>query len=80
MFIDAAPEAKDKTFLLNLVLADVRSTGKFTLAIASFGVAATILDGDRTTQATFKCPLKYSTGDVFVAFLNESLMKNWSAI
>jgi len=46
-----------KTFLINLLLAQIRSSGKVTLAVASSGIAATLLSGGRTAHSTFKLPL-----------------------
>jgi PIF1-like helicase len=46
-----------KTFVENTVLAKVRSTGKIALAIASSGIAATLLDGGRTAHSRFKIPI-----------------------
>ncbi|GBP05743.1 ATP-dependent DNA helicase PIF1 [Eumeta japonica] len=52
-----------KTFLINLLLKKVRSTGKIALAVASSGIAATLLEGGRTAHSTFKLPLKIATDD-----------------
>lgn len=38
----------------NMILAKVRSQGKLALAVASSGIAATILAGVRTAHYTFK--------------------------
>ncbi|KAG2712304.1 hypothetical protein I3760_04G119000 [Carya illinoinensis] len=46
-----------KTFLYKALLAAVRSRKLVALAIASFGVAASILPGGRTTHTRFKIPL-----------------------
>ncbi|XP_050064670.1 uncharacterized protein LOC114131700 [Aphis gossypii] len=43
-FLDA-PGSTGKTFLLNLILAEVRKSGNIALAVASSGVAATLLHG-----------------------------------
>lgn len=55
-FIDA-PGGTGKTFLISLILASERSKGKIVLAIASSGIAATLLDGGRTAHSAFKLPL-----------------------
>ncbi|GFV75176.1 ATP-dependent DNA helicase [Trichonephila clavipes] len=55
-FIDA-PGGTGKTFLLSLILATIRSQNNIALAIASSGIAATLLDGGRTTHSTLKLPL-----------------------
>ncbi|XP_059221065.1 uncharacterized protein LOC131995857 [Stomoxys calcitrans] len=61
-FLDA-PGGTGKTFLINLLLTKVRSTGKIALAVASSGIAATLLEGGRTAHSTFKLPLKIATDD-----------------
>ncbi|XP_044587812.1 uncharacterized protein LOC123267312 [Cotesia glomerata] len=61
-FIDA-PGGTEKTFLLNLLLAKVRSSGKIALAVASSGIAATLLTGGRTAHSLFKLPLNLNIDD-----------------
>ena len=56
LFLDA-PGGTGKTFLINLILAKLRSEGKIALATASSGIAATLLTGGRTLHSTFKVPL-----------------------
>ncbi|XP_038075107.1 uncharacterized protein LOC119742920 [Patiria miniata] len=56
-FIDA-PGGTGKTFLLNSLLAYVRSKGHIALAVASSGIAATLLVGGRTAHSRFKIPLE----------------------
>ncbi|XP_065370863.1 uncharacterized protein LOC135963006 [Calliphora vicina] len=56
-FIDA-PGGTGKTFLISLILAKVRSQKHIALAIASSGIAATLLDGGRTAHSALKLPLK----------------------
>ncbi|GFQ65014.1 ATP-dependent DNA helicase [Trichonephila clavata] len=46
-FLDA-PGGTGKTFLLNLILEKVRESGEIALALASSGIAATLLTGGRT--------------------------------
>lgn len=55
-FIDA-PGGTGKTFLINLILAQVRKQDKIAVAVASSGIAATLLQGGRTAHSTFKLPL-----------------------
>lgn len=62
LFLDA-PGGTGKTFLINLLLAKVRYGGKIALAVASSGIAATLLVGGRTAHSTFKLPLKYDSDD-----------------
>ena len=56
IFLDA-PGGTGKTFLLNLILARIRMENKIALAVASSGIAATLLDGGRTAHSTLKLPL-----------------------
>lgn len=60
LFLDA-PGGTGKTFLLNLILASVRKQNEVVLAIASSGIAATLLDGGRTAHSTLKLPLNIAT-------------------
>ncbi|CAH2088688.1 unnamed protein product [Euphydryas editha] len=55
-FLDA-PGGTGKTFLISLILAKIRSQQKIALAIASSGIAATLLDGGRTAHSALKLPL-----------------------
>ena len=55
-FLDA-PGGTGKTFLINTVLAAVRSLSQIALATASSGIAATLLSGGRTLHSRFKVPL-----------------------
>ncbi|XP_045453744.1 uncharacterized protein LOC123663048 [Melitaea cinxia] len=64
MFFLDAPGGTGKTFIINLLLAKVRSDRKIALAVASSGIAATLLKGGRTAHSTFKLPLKICSDDV----------------
>lgn len=55
-FLDA-PGGTGKTFLISLMLANIRSQNNIALAIASSGIAATLLDGGRTAHSALKLPL-----------------------
>src|SRR5436190_18863780 len=48
-------------FLINLVLAKVRSDEGIALATASSGIAATLLDGGTTAHSRFKIPIDIQT-------------------
>ena len=61
-FIDA-PGGTGKTFLLNLLLAHQRMKKNIALAVASSGIAATLLEGGRTAHSTFKLPLDVANSD-----------------
>ncbi|XP_076298040.1 uncharacterized protein LOC143217539 [Lasioglossum baleicum] len=52
-----APGGTGKSFLIRVLLAKVRSSGKIALAVASSGIAATLLPGGRTAHSTFKIPI-----------------------
>lgn len=56
IFLDA-PGGTGKTFLLDLILAKIRMRGEIALAVASSGIAATLLEGGRTAHSAFKLPL-----------------------
>ena len=53
LFLDA-PDGTGKTFLINLIVAKLRSEGKIALATASSGITATLLTGGCTLHITFK--------------------------
>lgn len=55
-FLDA-PGGTGKTFLITLLLAKIRSQKNIALAVASSGIAATLLDGGKTAHAALKLPL-----------------------
>ncbi|XP_067625429.1 uncharacterized protein [Eurosta solidaginis] len=46
-----------KTFVISLILAAIRSQRKIALALASLGIAATLLDDGRTVHSALKLPL-----------------------
>lgn len=55
-FLDA-PGGTGKTFLLNLLLAFIRKDQNIAVAMASSGIAATLLNGGRTAHSVLKLPL-----------------------
>lgn len=55
-FLDA-PGGTGKTFLISLLLARIRSQNEVALALASSGIAATLLEGGRTAHSALKLPL-----------------------
>ena len=61
-FLDA-PGGTGKTFLINLILAKLRHKKVIALAVASSGIAATLLDGGRTAHSAFKLPLDLAKRD-----------------
>ena len=62
LFLDA-PGGTGKTFLLKRLLSRVRMNGEIALAVASSGIAATLLPGGRTAHSTFKLPLNIGQMD-----------------
>ena len=63
LFLDA-PGGTGKTFLINLILAKLRSDGKIALATASSGIAATLLTGGGMLHSTLKIPLDLHAMDI----------------
>lgn len=57
LFLDA-PGGTGKTFLLNLLLAQIRKDSNVAIAVASSGIAATLLDGGRTAHSVLKLPIE----------------------
>jgi hypothetical protein len=47
-----------KTFLYSCLLSTVRAQGRVTIAVASSGIAALLLDGGRTAHSRFKIPVQ----------------------
>ena len=62
VFLDA-PGGTGKTFVINLILAKIRQEKQIALAVASSGIASTLLTGGRTAHSTFKLPLNLAHGD-----------------
>jgi hypothetical protein len=58
IFLDA-PGGTGKTFVINLLLAKIRHQSKIAIAVASSGIAATLLHGGRTAHSTLKLPFKF---------------------
>lgn len=61
-FLDA-PGGTGKTFLISLILASIRAQSQIALAVASSGIAATLLEGGRTAHSALKLPLNLQTID-----------------
>ncbi|XP_071909658.1 uncharacterized protein [Coffea arabica] len=58
-FVDG-PGGTGKTFLYRSLLATLRSQNHVAIAVATFGIAASILPGGRTAHSRFKIPLDFS--------------------
>ncbi|XP_073046401.1 uncharacterized protein [Primulina eburnea] len=56
-FIDG-PGGTGKTFLYRSMLAHLRKMGKIIIAVATSGIAATLLPGGRTAHSRFQIPLR----------------------
>ena len=56
MFLDA-PGGTGKSFLININLANLRGRGDIAIAVATSGIAATLLQGGKTAHSTFRLPL-----------------------
>ncbi|XP_069968843.1 uncharacterized protein [Bactrocera oleae] len=61
-FLDA-PGGTGKTFLISLILATIRSQNKIALALASSGIAATLLEGGLTAHSALKLPLNMQSNE-----------------
>ncbi|XP_014773163.1 uncharacterized protein LOC106871293 [Octopus bimaculoides] len=62
-FLDA-PGGTGKTFIIKLLLAEVRQHQDIAVAVASSGIAATLLPSGRTAHSTFKLPLNLAASDM----------------
>jgi hypothetical protein len=65
-FVDG-PSGTGKTYLYKALLAKIRSQNKIAVAIATSGVAASILPGGRTAHSRFKIPLTIEDGTFVVS-------------
>ncbi|UYV71984.1 hypothetical protein LAZ67_9001443, partial [Cordylochernes scorpioides] len=71
IFLDA-PGGTGKTFLLNILLAMVRKEQNIAIAVASSGIAATLLAGGRTAHSVLKLPLTFSEGQTAVCNIRKN--------
>ena len=63
IYFTDAPGGTGKTFTSKFLLAETRRKGLTALAVASSGIAATLLPGGRTAHSTFKLPLDLAKED-----------------
>ena len=56
-----------KTFLINLILAKIRSDGDIALTTTSSDIAATLLDRDTTAHSRFKIPIDIQSDSLLKA-------------
>lgn len=66
-----APDSTGKTFLLNLLLAKIKSNRGITLAVASSGIAATLLEGGKTAHPAFKLPLNIINSETTICNISK---------
>lgn len=76
-FLDA-PGGTGKTLILNLLLAKVRSEKGIALAVASFGIASTLLEGGKTAHSAFK--LQFNMMDMEKSICNISKQSNMAQV
>ncbi|KAG8239744.1 hypothetical protein J437_LFUL019379, partial [Ladona fulva] len=55
-FLDA-PGGTGKTFLINLLLSEIRENNEIAIAVKSSGIASTLLDGGRTAHSALQLPI-----------------------
>ncbi|XP_046141612.1 uncharacterized protein LOC114882103 [Osmia bicornis bicornis] len=70
-FLDA-PGGTGKTFLLNLLLAQIRKDKGVAVAVASSGIAATLLNGGRTAHSVLKLPLNLAHEEMPVCNISKN--------
>ena len=56
-FVDG-PGGTDKTYLYKVLLTKVRSMNLIAITTTTFGIAASIMPGERTAHSHFKIPIK----------------------
>lgn len=71
LFLDA-PGGTGKTFLMKIILAHTRRQGKIALAVASSGIAATLLPGGKTAHTMFKIPINLDSTESPVCNLSRN--------
>ncbi|UYV65861.1 hypothetical protein LAZ67_3005737 [Cordylochernes scorpioides] len=71
IFLDS-PGGTGKTFILNLLLAMIRKEQNIAIAVASSGIAATLLAGGRTAHSVLKLPLTFAEGQTAVCNIRKN--------
>lgn len=69
-------EVQEKIFLINLILAKVRSSGDIAVAVVPSGIAATLMSGWRTVHPRFKNSLLVNENDLYNFELKNSHAAN----
>jgi len=72
-----SPGGTGKTFLLNLMLAFIRKDKGVSVAVASSGVAATLLSGGLTPHLIFKLPLNLAHEEMPVCNISKKSEREW---
>ncbi|GBP70531.1 ATP-dependent DNA helicase pif1 [Eumeta japonica] len=72
IFLDA-PGGTGKTFLINFILAEIRANKEIVRALASSGIVATLMDGNRRTHSRLKLPLNVADHEFSVCDITKSL-------
>ncbi|XP_045536286.1 uncharacterized protein LOC106720810 [Papilio machaon] len=70
--VSNAPGGTGKTFLLNLLLAQIRKDKGVAVAVASSGIAATLLSGGRTAHSILKLPLNLAHEEMPICNISKS--------
>ncbi|RCN39175.1 hypothetical protein ANCCAN_14900 [Ancylostoma caninum] len=69
-FLDA-PGGTGKTFVINLLLAEIRKQNEIAVAVASSGIASTLLEGGRTAHSALKLPLDLARSELPVCNISK---------
>jgi ATP-dependent DNA helicase PIF1 len=69
-FLDT-PGGTGKTFLINLLLAEIRAKNEIALAVASSGIASTLLEGGRTAHSALKLPLNFAQSEIHICNISK---------
>ena len=64
VFFVNGPGGCDKTYLYKVLLTKVRSMNLIAITTATFGIAASIMPGERTAHSHFKIPIKLDNNTV----------------
>ena len=69
--VDSNQGGTGKTYLINLLLARIRSYSHIALAVASSGIAAILLKGGQTSHSVFKLPLNLARSEQAVCTIKK---------
>ena len=75
MFFLDAPAGTGKTFLINVLLAKMKMANKEHIAVASSGIAATILLNCRKAHSIFKIPIQLN--EDYICSIKNNSMENY---